>query len=68
MAVEKPEEVRPALERSLEVKDRPCIMDFQVTAEENVFPMVPAGGSLDELMIDPALWKSLEKKRERKAG
>lgn len=68
MSVSKPEEVRPALERSLEVTDRPCVMDFLVSPEENVFPMVPAGGALDELMLDPALWKSMEKKRMQKAG
>ena len=68
ISVSKPEEVRPALERSLDVTDRPCVMDFLVSPEENVFPMVPAGGALDELMIDPALWKSMEKKRIRKAG
>lgn len=68
MSVKKPEEVRPALESSLAVKNGPCVMDFWVTAEENVFPMVPAGGALDEVMIDPALWKSVEKKQIRKAG
>lgn len=68
IVVEKPDEVRPALERSLEVKDVPCVMDFRVSAEENVFPMVPAGGALDEIMTDPALWKSVDKKRSRKAG
>ena len=68
MVVDRPEGVRPALERALEIKDAPCLIDFQVVPEENVFPMVPAGGALDEVMTDPALWKSLDKKETGKAG
>jgi acetolactate synthase-1/2/3 large subunit len=46
------DEVRPALRQALKVKDRPCILDFHVAREENVMPMVPAGGSVDEMLID----------------
>ncbi|MCL5039011.1 MAG: biosynthetic-type acetolactate synthase large subunit [Firmicutes bacterium] len=45
----KPEEVRPVLEEALSNR-RPVFIDFQVTSEENVFPMVPAGSSLDEII------------------
>lgn len=50
----KPDEVVPILEESLKVKDRPVVMDFVVAEEENVFPMVPAGASLPE-MVDTDL-------------
>ena len=52
LRVTKKSEVRPAIEQALEIKDRPCFIDFQVTREENVVPMVPAGGSIDEMMVD----------------
>ena len=28
---------------------KPCVVDFRVAPEENVWPMVPAGKSLDEM-------------------
>lgn len=46
----KPEEVRAILEEGMAVKDRPVVMDFMVQEEENVFPMVPAGASLTEMV------------------
>jgi len=46
----KPDEVVPILEQSLKVNDRPVVMDFTVAGEENVFPMVPAGASLLEMV------------------
>ena len=52
MRVDKEEEVRPALRKAMRLRDRPCLVDFRVNREENVMPMVPAGGSIDQMMID----------------
>lgn len=49
--VTKKEEAKPALQRALKEKDRPYLIDFQVFAEENVFPMIPAGGTVENLML-----------------
>lgn len=49
--VEKVEDVRPAIEKSLEVTDRPTIMDFRIAREDNVFPMIPAGQSIEQMMV-----------------
>lgn len=49
--VEKPEEVRPAIEKSMAITDRPTIIDFRIAREENVFPMIPAGQSIEEMMV-----------------
>jgi len=48
MTVEKKEDVPKALERMLAEK-KPCVVDFHVEPEENVWPMVPAGKSLNEM-------------------
>lgn len=40
------QEVEGALARALEVTDRPVIIDFWVDREANVYPMVPPGASL----------------------
>ncbi len=47
--VERPEEVRPALDKAIATPG-PVLIDFVVDREENVFPMVPPGGSLDNMM------------------
>ncbi|WP_227764490.1 biosynthetic-type acetolactate synthase large subunit [Zhaonella formicivorans] len=49
LRVEKPEDVRPALEEAA-ASPRAYILDFVVDESENVFPMVPAGASLNEML------------------
>jgi acetolactate synthase-1/2/3 large subunit len=47
--VTKREDVVPALEEAFRLKD--CVMlDFHVTREENVFPMIPAGEAVDRMI------------------
>ncbi len=46
--VDKKADVPAALERML-AETRPCLVDFHVDREENVWPMVAAGKSLDEM-------------------
>ena len=48
--VEKIEDVRPALERAKEIEDGPVVIDFIVEEEENVFPIVPGGQGLGDLI------------------
>ncbi len=46
----KPEEVESVLKEALSVK-RPVIMDFVVEREEGVYPMVPAGADITEMLL-----------------
>jgi acetolactate synthase-1/2/3 large subunit len=46
----KPEEVEPVLSEGLAV-GKPVIMDFAVEQEENVYPMVPAGEPITEMLL-----------------
>jgi acetolactate synthase-1/2/3 large subunit len=46
------EEVVPAIERAM-AETGPFLIDFQVEPEENVYPMVPPGSSLTELIEEP---------------
>jgi len=48
--VERLDEVRPALEHAMAVADRPVLMDFRTAPEENVFPMVPAGKAIHQML------------------
>lgn len=45
-----PEQVEEALKEALKVKDGPVLIDFIVEQEENVFPMVAPGASLDDMI------------------
>ncbi len=49
---EKPSEVREIIEEALKIQDRPVIMDFHVDREENVLPMVPAGKSYRDMILE----------------
>ena len=46
----KPEEVRDVLRQGLDT-DGPVIMDFVVEQEESVYPMVPAGASIKNMLL-----------------
>lgn len=49
MKVESKEEVPGALKTALETEG-PFVVDFRVEREENVFPMVPAGAAINEML------------------
>ncbi|MEX0757236.1 MAG: thiamine pyrophosphate-dependent enzyme, partial [Acidimicrobiia bacterium] len=53
LRAETPDEVAPVIEKSLSINDAPVVVDFVVDPEEMVFPMVPAGGSNDEVIVGP---------------
>ncbi len=48
--VTKKEDVEKAIRWSKTITDRPCVLDFAVKDEENVYPMIPAGKSFEEIM------------------
>ena len=47
-----PEEVAPAIVRANAIDDRPVFVDFHVWPEANVMPMIPAGKSVDDLIME----------------
>jgi acetolactate synthase-1/2/3 large subunit len=49
--VEKPEDVRPALDEAFKQKDRLVFLDFITDREENVYPMIPAGAGMNEMIL-----------------
>jgi acetolactate synthase-1/2/3 large subunit len=52
LRVEKREEVVPAIEKAMEYQG-PFIIDFMIEPEENVYPMVPPGASIAEVLEAP---------------
>ena len=53
--VESTEEVAPAIDKANDIDDRPVVIDFRTDAFEKVFPMVAAGASNDDIIVDPSL-------------
>lgn len=50
LRVTQPEELEATLEKALATKG-PILVDIRIPADENVLPMVPAGGSLDQMIM-----------------
>jgi len=51
LRVDKLDELDAALEIALNTKDKFVILDVAISKEENVFPMVPAGAALNEMVL-----------------
>ncbi|HSN45013.1 MAG TPA: acetolactate synthase 3 catalytic subunit [Casimicrobiaceae bacterium] len=55
MKIEKPADVEGALREAFRLKDRLVFMDFITDQTENVFPMVPGGKGLTEMILSEEL-------------
>lgn len=51
MRIEKPEDVEGALKEAFDLKSRFVFMDFITDQKENVFPMIPNGKGLSEMIL-----------------
>jgi acetolactate synthase-1/2/3 large subunit len=51
MRVQKPEDLRAALEEAVKIRNRPVVLDCMIPTEENVYPMIPSGQSIDEMKV-----------------
>jgi acetolactate synthase-1/2/3 large subunit len=53
LRAEHPDEVDAVIEKALSINDRSVVIDFRVDSQENVFPMVPAGASNNDIITGP---------------
>ena len=51
--VKRSSDVRRTLRAAIEWDDGPCLIEAVVEQHDNVFPMVPAGATLEEMIIEP---------------
>ena len=49
--VKRREEIVPALQQAKEITDRPIVIDFLIETEANVYPMVPPGAGINEMIL-----------------
>jgi acetolactate synthase-1/2/3 large subunit len=52
--VDTPEDVATTIQKANEVDDRPVVIDFRTDYREKVYPMVAAGTTNSEVILDPA--------------
>lgn len=52
--VEDSDEVEVTIAKANEINDRPVVVEFRCASSEKVYPMVPAGGSNDDILVDPS--------------
>ena len=52
MRIENPSDVEGALKEAIALKDRLVFMDFITDQTENVYPMIPGGKGLSEMILD----------------
>ncbi|MGZ8136236.1 MAG: acetolactate synthase 3 large subunit [Methylococcaceae bacterium] len=61
MRVDKPEEVRPTLEKAFALKDRTVFLDIITDRTENVYPMIEAGKGHHDMKLRVALSASTDR-------
>jgi acetolactate synthase I/II/III large subunit len=51
--VDRPENLESVLRAALAYNEGPCVIHAEVVKEDNVYPMVPAGQSLENMILEP---------------
>lgn len=46
-------DVRRIISNALDYNEGPCLIEVEVEKEDNVFPMIPAGASLSDMILEP---------------
>ncbi|MBN2684345.1 MAG: biosynthetic-type acetolactate synthase large subunit [Pontiellaceae bacterium] len=49
----RPGDVKRVLTNALEYNDGPCLINCEVEKTDNVFPMIPAGAVIEDMLIEP---------------
>lgn len=50
--IRRPADVERVLQQALDYNDGPCIIEAECIKYENVFPMIPAGAALEDMLIE----------------
>jgi len=64
LRAQKPSDVEGVIREAIKVK-KPVFMDFVIDQMEKVYPMVPAGAAINEMLLRPKTEKEAGKKRLR---
>ena len=51
--VKRSADVRRILTAALEYNEGPCLIEVEVEKEDNVFPMIPSGAAIKDMILEP---------------
>ncbi|HJM63279.1 MAG: acetolactate synthase, large subunit, biosynthetic type [Roseibacillus sp.] len=51
--IKRPADVSRTLQKALDYKEGPCLIHAECYKTDNVFPMIPAGAPLEDMLIEP---------------
>lgn len=51
--IKRPADVGKILEKAISYNDGPCVINAECIKTENVFPMIPAGAALEDMLTEP---------------
>ncbi|WP_038165856.1 biosynthetic-type acetolactate synthase large subunit [Verrucomicrobium sp. BvORR106] len=51
--IRRPADVERVLQQALDYNEGPCLIEAECIKTENVFPMIPAGAALEDMLIEP---------------
>jgi len=51
--IRRPADVTKVLKKALEITDGPVVINAECVKKENVFPMIPAGAALEDMLTEP---------------
>jgi acetolactate synthase-1/2/3 large subunit len=51
--IKRPADVGKVLQKALDYNDGPCVINAECIKTENVFPMIPAGAALEDMLVAP---------------
>jgi len=51
--VKRPADVSRVLQKALDYNDGPCLVHAECVKTDNVFPMIPAGAPLEDMLVEP---------------
>jgi acetolactate synthase-1/2/3 large subunit len=50
--LKRPADVRKILKRAMDYNDGPCVINAEVVKADNVYPMIPAGRALEDMILE----------------
>jgi acetolactate synthase-1/2/3 large subunit len=52
LTLKRPADIRKILKRAMEYNDGPCVINAECVKTENVYPMIPAGRPLEDMLLE----------------
>lgn len=50
--LKRPADVKKVLKRAMDYNDGPCVINAECVKEDNVYPMIPAGKPLEDMLVE----------------